>query len=366
MVIIIVNWTVYLLQVCYKVKKIIKLKIWIDILTPKQLLFFIPMIRRFEKNHKLLCTSRNYREVTELAKIRKFDLTIIGKHGGAEKSGKLKASIDRMSGLFKKIQKFSPDATISFCSPEASRISFGMGIKHIAFCNAPHSEAVMRLSLPLIQKLLIPSHIPKKEFSRYGIAQKNITQYRALDEYLIVKEKIIPNTLPKLYLDKNKTIIFRTYEAQASYVSKKIQTIKLIQKISTVFSDCNLIVIGRYSNEIKSLKQKLGKKIILLDKVVDSGDVLSLCDVFVGSGGTMTSEAALRGIPTLSYDAVPNLDEKFLVRKGLVIRATNPNKISDSIKILLKSNKKKIKQKARNLLNSMEDPSLKLSTLLEN
>jgi len=323
------------------------------------------MIRKLEKNHKLLCTSRNYREATELNKIRKLNLTIVGKHGGTEKSEKLKASIDRMSDLFKMIQKFSPDITISFCSPEASRISFGMGIKHIAFCNAPHSEAVMKLSLPLIQKLLIPWHIPKKEFSRYGISQKNITQYRALDEYLIVKEKIIHNTLPKLILDKNKTIVFRTYEAQASYVSKNIPTIKLIQKISNEFPDCNFIVLGRYSNEIKLLKQKLGKKIIILDKVVDSGELLSLCDVFIGSGGTMTSEAALRGIPTISYDAVPNLDEKFLVRKGLVIRATNSDKIVGLTKILLKSDRKKISQKAKSFLNSMENPYTKLLDLLK-
>ncbi|MDH3385831.1 MAG: DUF354 domain-containing protein [Nitrosopumilus sp.] len=341
------------------------MKIWIDILTPKQLLFFTPMIRKLEKNHKLLCTSRNYREATELNKIRKLNLIIVGKHGGTEKSEKLKASIDRMRELFTKIQKFSPDTTISFCSPEASRISFGLGIKHIAFCNAPHSEAVMKLSLPLIQKLLIPSHIPKKEFSHYGISQKNITQYHALDEYLIVKEKIVHNTLPKLNLERNKTIIFRTYEAQASYVSKNIPTIKLIQKISKEFPDCNFIVLGRYSSEIKSLKQKLGKKIIILDKVVDSGELLSLCDVFIGSGGTMTSEAALRGIPTISYDAVPNLDEKFLVRKKLVKRATSSDEIVKSTKILLKSNRNKIKQNAKSFLNSMEDPYSKLLDLLK-
>jgi predicted glycosyltransferase len=323
------------------------------------------MIRKLEKNHKLLCTSRNYREATELNKIRKLNLTIVGKHGGTEKSEKLKVSIDRMHNLFQKVKKFSPDTTISFCSPEASRISFGMGIKHIAFCNAPHSEAVMRLSLPLIQNLLIPRHIPKKEFSRYGISQKNIIQYNALDEYLIVKEKIVHNTLPKLLLEKNKTIIFRTYEAQASYVSKNIPTIKLIQKISKEFPDCNFIVLGRYSNEIKSLKQQLGKKIIILDKVVDSGDLLSLCDVFIGSGGTMTSEAALRGIPTISYDAVPNLDEKFLVRKKLVKRATSSDKIVKLTKILLKSDRNKIKQKAKSFLDSMEDPYSKLSDLLK-
>ena len=34
-----------------------------------------------------------------------------------------------------------------------------------------------------------------------------------------------------------------------------------------------------------------------------------MLSVFVGSGGTMTAESALLGIPTISYNAVPNIIE---------------------------------------------------------
>ena len=124
------------------------MKIWIDILTPKQLLFSEPIVEKLGKNNTILCTSRNYGEITKLAKIRNFDLVIIGKHGGKNKESKLNASLDRMSKLTERIQKFSPDVTISFCSPEAARISFGLGIKHLAFCDSPHADAVMRLTIP--------------------------------------------------------------------------------------------------------------------------------------------------------------------------------------------------------------------------
>ena len=37
-------------------------------------------------------------------------------------------------------------------------------------------------------------------------------------------------------------------------------------------------------------------------------------DVFViGSGGTMTAESALLGIPTISYNAIPNIIENYLI-----------------------------------------------------
>jgi len=72
------------------------LKIWFDLLTPKQLLFFEPMIKKLRKNNQVLCTSRNYHEVVELAKVRNVKLVLVGRHGGFDKSEKLKASLDRM------------------------------------------------------------------------------------------------------------------------------------------------------------------------------------------------------------------------------------------------------------------------------
>ena len=78
------------------------MKIWIDILTPKQLLFSEPIVEKLGKKHDLLCTSRDYEEVSKLAKIRGFNLIFVGKHGGGDKKTKLKASIDRMEKLSKK------------------------------------------------------------------------------------------------------------------------------------------------------------------------------------------------------------------------------------------------------------------------
>jgi len=105
------------------------------------------MIKRFQKNHHVICTSRNYREVTQLAKLRKLSLKFVGKHGGVEKFDKLLASANRISLLSKIIRNYCPEIAVSFCSPEASRVSYGLGIKHIAFSDSPHAEAVMRLSV---------------------------------------------------------------------------------------------------------------------------------------------------------------------------------------------------------------------------
>ena len=342
------------------------MKIWIDILTPKQLLFSEPIIEKLSKKHDLLCTSRDYDEVSKLAKIRNFDLTFVGKHGGGDKKTKLKASIDRMVKLSNKIKVFSPDIVISFCSPEAARISFGLGIKHIAFCDSPHANAVMRLTLPLIQKLLIPFTIPKNEFSKYGIDEKNIIQYKAIDAVVTMKRKI--DQKAKLPFKKNhkKNILIRIEEEEASYTSKSSKAIQIIENITNEFSDENIVVLGRYEKQIKNLQKIIGKKAKIVKMSFDGKHLLNNTDVFIGSGGTMTAESALMGIPTISYNAVPNIIEEFLVKKQLVRRETNEVKISSHIKKIFESTKNLNEKRAKNVVRVMEDPIQKLIKIINN
>lgn len=313
------------------------------------------MIRRFEKNHRIILTSRNYREVTQLAKLRKLSLKYVGKHGGGEKYDKLDASTNRISQLSKIIKKQSPDIVISFCSPEASRVAYGLGIKHIAFSDSPHAEAVMRLSVPLIQKLLIPWIIPKTEFVKFGIAKENILQYKAIDASIIAKRIVSKKT--KVANNKRKTILIRVAEDQAAYSSNNTKkTIIIIKNIIKEFGNEDILVLGRYGKQINFLKKTFGNKIKILNKVIDGKMLLSSVDVFVGSGGTMTAESALLGVPTISYNAVPNFIESYLVKNKLVKRETNPKQLVSSVRKFLNSSNIDYKRKAKKALNSMEDP----------
>ena len=342
------------------------MKIWIDILTPKQLLFSEPIIEKLGQKHDILCTSREYNEVTKLAKIRHFDLIFVGKHGGGDKKSKLKASIERIEKLSKKISKFGPDVVISFGSPEAARISFGLGIKHIMFCDSPHANAVMRLTLPLIQKLLIPSVIPKEEFSKFGINQKDIVQYKAIDAVVTMQRKINQNIISPFKNNNKKNILIRVEEEQAAYTSKSSKIIPIIQKIVNDYKDENIIVLGRYTQQIINLQKMIGKKVKIIKMSFDGKYLLNDTDVFIGSGGTMTAESALMGIPTISYNAVPNIIENFLVKKSLVKRETNPKKVSNEIKRIFARKNDQNQKRARKVVKQMEDPIEKLIKIIKN
>ncbi len=333
-------------------------KIWFEILTPKQLNFFEPMIHDLEKKHEILVTTRKLGELDQLLKHSKLKWTSVGKYGGATKQGKLTSSIDRIRKLKHIINDFKPDIAVSFTSPDASYVSFKLGIYHIGFSDSPHATHVMKLSLPLINKLVTPNVIAKKEFTQYGIDEKNIIQYRGIDAGYIIKSK-----KPETYIP-NKTIVYRMHESEASYnkFNDYLTQIVCILKLSVIFQDHKIIVWLR-SKEKPNMAKK--KNITFIRKSLPSEQILKNCSLFIGSGGTMTAEAGLLGIPTITYSATPNIIEDYLVQKKLIVRETDHSKIptiaSRLLSIWYRLRKITLAQKE---LSRMENPSKKLEQLI--
>ncbi len=331
------------------------MKIWFDILTPKQYLFFGYFIQKLRKQHKIVSTSRKYQQVNGIRKFGSINPIIVGKHGGKNNVNKLLASLDRTKLLTNKIEKLNPDLLISFCSPEASRVAFGLGIPHIAFSDSPHAEAVMRLSLPYAAKLLTPWIIPKSDFEGFGINRKNIISYKAIDAGIIIKN-YQKNKQKKI--NRKKIIVIRPEESEAAYITKKSKTIKIIKKIVDKFPEEQKIVLSRYKGQTENLRKIFGSDICLFSKPVNGKELLNNTDCFIGSGGTMTAEAGLLGIPTISLNTIPNRIEDFLVKKRIIVRSENPEKISKEVFQSLNNLQiiKKRKENARKIVTTFEDP----------
>jgi predicted glycosyltransferase len=376
-------------------------KIWFDILTPKQIMFFKPAIDILKRqNIDILCTSRKYREANELSKLKGLDLLLVGSHGGANLYNKLYQSTNRIIELSKIINKFSPDLVISFSSPEASRVSFGLGINHLGFNDSPHAEAVARLTIPLITKLFSPSMIPLSAWTKYGIPKNQIITYNGLDPvaWLIkrdhsslsltgystsAKTSVTTDTkkesnkkgksielLAGLKIDPSKkTILIRLEESKAAYIinqqQKKITVnpLGLIDYIVNYFSEKNnIVILCRYQDQIRDISKRYKNKAIVLTKVVDGLNLLEAIDVFIGAGGTMTAESALLGIPTISIAPVRFYIDDFLKKTGLVKRAFTASQMVNSINFFLGDEDYcfRLKSKANKILNEMEDPIEKL------
>jgi uncharacterized protein len=333
------------------------LKIWFDILTPKQVVFFrraVTLLRN--SGYDVLCTSRQYREAVELAKIKKLDLTIVGSHGGADRYGKLRQSASRTFELAEAVERFRPDVAVTFSSPEGARVAFGLGIRHIGFNDSPHAEAVARLTIPLTSKLLCPWVIPYSAWTRYGIVRNDITRYRALDPAAWLKHDETRETEH----DK-KMILLRLEESKASYIAdRKLGTAKMIDDfVDELWQSANIIVLCRYQDQIAEVEARYGNKVQVLKDVVDGTALVKSAQLFVGAGGTMTAEAALLGKPTISIAPLQFYVEKYLLKSSLVKKAANSRSLVKLGRKMISDERylQAQKKKAARILARMEDPT---------
>lgn len=343
------------------------MKVWLDVLTPKQANLFAEVHDRLNaKGCKVFVTTRHYREVNELLELRKLKTTKVGRHGGADLKDKLLESSKRVTALADVVGDYAPDMAISFSSPEAARVAFGLGIPHYCVSDSPHAEAVCRLTIPLSEKLFTPWVIPSYAWNRYGIRSRDVVRYRALDPIVWINSKNDPKSLAEFNLDFTKPIVvIRTSEEFAAYLSDRLAarvsaTMDIVANmLDKSNGELQLVVLPRYDEQGEKLRKRFGTRIIVPQHVIDGISLLRSSTVFIGGGGTMSAEAALLGVPVIScYPGEQTFVEKFLVRYGLIERILDPGRIANRTIGISKSLdfRDYYHKKSSKLRQTMEDP----------
>jgi predicted glycosyltransferase len=347
------------------------MKVWIEVLTPKQALFFEPLYRALkQEGHEALITTRVYREAEQTLRLKKLRFSVVGSHGGGTAFGKLLASAERITKLANLVQRWKPSVAVSFSSVEASRVAFGLGIPHVAANDSPHSWMVARLTIPLTTFLCCPWIIGRSVWEEFGGPLRRVILYRALDPAAWLKRhRPSDNVLGQLDLKRDKPIVvFRTEEAFASYLmgkssDKEPVVAPIIDELLREGLECQVVVSTRYGMQAPVLRKRFGEKVTVVDRVVDATSLLSYSSAFVGSGGTMTVEAALLGIPSISCFPGPKpLYIQYLERLRLVETIKSPREIASSLRRMLTDPQafETQKRRGKQLLANMEDPVAKI------
>ena len=342
-------------------------RVWVDILTPKQARFFQPLIEQLEmKHYEILATTRDYDQVTQMLDLLGVSANIIGKHGGGTLKGKLIADTKRIIDLTNLVSEYNPNIAISFVSPTALRVAFGLAIPSICVSDSPHAEAVSKLTLPLTTLLFTPDLIPSSAWSKYSISPNKIRQYHALDPIVWLRNfEPSPEILQDLNLDPKKPILTaRIEEAFASYLLKKAddnrpRLLEVLKAIQANYPDLQIVALPRYGGQAKALADTFGDKICVPSRVIDGTSLISYSTLFIGAGGTMTAEAVILGIPSISFFHGLLHVEDYMVKRGLLRRASNS---TDAIGIAfdILSNPEQAKSEAQSsakkFREEMDDP----------
>jgi hypothetical protein len=339
-------------------------RVWVDVLTPKQVLFFNPLIDELRgEGVEVLATSRKYREVVPLAERVGLDLRYVGVRGGKDPAEQLQAATSRQAEIIPLVKEFAPQVAVSVASAVCARVAFGLGAKHIAINDSPHSTIAGRLSLPLSHHLMCPWVIPFDAWSPFGIGRRQVTRYHALDPAAWLKRKAYGGPVPKLN-PRKKTITVRVQESDAPYLAGKDRDwISLVlERVAETFAECNLVALCRYGYQVEEVKKAFGSRYIIPEEIIDGRGLLSATDVFIGMGGTMNAEAALMGVPAISAFQGSLYTDAYLQKAGLLVKVSGPEALLSKARLFLDDNfKEKIRKKARQVLDSMEDPVARIS-----
>lgn len=328
--------------------------------------------RLVEMGAEVLITSRRHDEAMTIARRLSLETVIVGDYG-LNLEEKLINSLRRSLDLVRIVKSYDPDVALSFSSPEAARVAFGLGMPHISVNDAPHAEAVAKLTIPISTALLTPWVIPKKVWIRYGADRRRIISYRALDPAAwLLRLKSSHKVLEEIGLSKrDEIVVVRAEEAKASYllcrVGDRPLAIDWIRRLAEA-RDVKIVVLCRYESQrehVRALARRFRDRIIVPNEPVDAQSLLRFTRVFVGYGGTMGIEAALLGVPTIS--AFPlrfTVIERYLARKGLIKRLTDWKSVLNCVLRLLDETpdaREERRKRAERLLSSMEDPAYRIA-----
>jgi predicted glycosyltransferase len=303
------------------------MRIWIDLANSPHPLLFAPVARRLEiEGHSVCVTARDNAQTVELARERWGDVAVIGGPSPKGRRAKARAMTARVLALQSWAKQAQPDVALSHNSYGqiiAARLLSIPAVTAMDFEHQPANHIAFRLA----RTVLLPSALKLSTVRRQGAAARKTRFYVGLKEEIYLGD-FEPDTelLDRLGIARgtgDTLVVARPAPDLAAYHS--FENPLFVECVKRVLRDprATVVVLPRHSDQRKALSG-LGERCIVANGALDSRSLMSQADLVIGAGGTMTREAALMGVPTVSLFAgrKPAVDE-WLEQEGLmtVVRA---------------------------------------------
>ncbi len=271
------------------------MKVLFDIGHPAHVHFFRYIIRDLEKNgHDIkICVREREGIVKELLETYGF------KYEELEEN--TPGLVNKMFTMFKndrkllKISKqFNPDLFVSVASPYAAQVGWLTGKPSIAFTNTDTASLIFALTVPFTDSIITP-----KKFTRdLGKKQIRINGFKEL-AYLhpsrFEPDSTVLNLLGVSTDEKYVILRFSSFDSSHDIgisgftLEDKRELVKSLEPYARVFISSEVVLPA----DLEQYALKIPPHIIL--------DVLHYASLLIGDSGTITSEAAILGTPTIVF-----------------------------------------------------------------
>jgi uncharacterized protein len=298
------------------------MKIWFDITNSPHVNFFEQMIRDLQKDNEVIITTRPLANTIDLLDMSGFNYQIVGKHYGQSSIKKIYGFIIRIWQLYSFLKGKGVHVGIShssFYSPVVSRM---LGIRSI-YLNDNEHAAGNKISFIFADKIMIPEFLDIKKVEKQWAKKNKIIQYSGVKEGVYLWD--YTPAAPSSFIgdrDGKKTLYVRPEPWSAQYYKGErnfMDDLLLVLK-----EKFKIVLLPRGKIQEDYYRDKRFAGITVPEKSISLLEIMDHCDLFIGAGGTMTREAAVLGIPTISIYQDKLLDvDKFLIEKGFMVHQPN-------------------------------------------
>ena len=283
------------------------LRIWIDLSNSPHPLLFAPVARRLEEaGHTVLITARDNAQTVELARERWGAVDIIGGASPKSRVEKARAMARRVADLVRWASRTRPDLALSHNSYGQILAARAVGTPAVTAMDYEYQPA-NHLAFRLARTVLLPDALRATTVRRQGAAPAKTRFYPGLKEELYLGDFAPDPTVAErlgIPLRQGETLVVaRPEPGRALY--HQFGNVLFRECLEAVTRDpgTHLVVLARHPEQREELRRLGLPRCVIPDHAVDSRSLLSRADLMIGAGGTMTREAALMGVPTLSVFA---------------------------------------------------------------
>ncbi len=281
------------------------MRIWIDLSNSPHPLLFGPVAHRLEAaGHSVHITARDNAQTIELARERWADFTVIGGKSPKGRPAKARAIYQRVADLRRWAATTRPDVALSHNSYAQIVAARTLRIPAVTAMDFEHQPA-NHLAFRLARTVLLPQALDQLGLHRQGATAAKTRFYPGLKEEVYLGDFEPDATLRHqlAITPDRKLVVARPAPDQAVYHS--FENPLFVECVQAVLRDpqVTVVVLPRRPEQGQAIAALGLERCIVAERALDSRSLMSQAELMIGAGGTMTREAALMGVPTVSLFA---------------------------------------------------------------
>jgi len=304
------------------------MRVWVDITAPPHVLVFRPLLELLRaRGDEVEVTAREHGETLPLLELHGIEATVIGRHGGRSRAGKLATMATRLGALVRWARGRRFDAALAAASHHLPLAARTLRIPSSTTFDYEFATVQHQLACRAASVVLVPEAIPADRLERYGARPPKLRRYPGLkEEYYLADFEPDPGVLEQLGLDPARVIVvvrtpsdFATYHRRTSPLFPALlQRLGRSEEAQTVV----LPRTARHREEIRSLRLPA---LTLPESAVDAQSLVAHADLVVSAGGTMNREAAALGVPVYTtFGGRLGAVDEALIRDGRLRLLVDP------------------------------------------